>query len=137
MSTGIDQLKHFLLYHAPALGYAALIIFMSSIPGYELPSAPFLNGDKLVHALEFGLFGMLLFRAVRFPPLCQSPFRLALALGIPFAATDEIHQLFVPGRSCDILDFLADCAGIILFAWISSRQHPMPAPPIHQEFITP
>ena len=129
MSTGIDHLKHFFLYHAPVLGYAALIFFMSSLPGYELPEMPFLNGDKLVHGLEFGLFGMLLFRAFRFPPLCQSPFRLALAVGIPFAASDEIHQLFVPGRSCDIFDFLVDCLGLIFFAWISARQHPMPEPP--------
>jgi VanZ family protein len=129
LSTGIDHLKHFLLYHAPALGYAAVIVFMSSLPGSYVPEMPFLNGDKLVHGLEFGLLGMLLFRAFRFPPLCQSPFRLALAVGIPFAATDEIHQLFVPGRYCDIMDFLVDCLGIILFAWISSRQHPMPAPP--------
>ena len=126
MSAGIDYLKHFLLYHAPAIGYAALIFFMSSFPGYELPEIPFLNGDKLAHGLEFGLFGMLLFRAFRFPPLSQSPFRLALAVGILYAASDEIHQLFVPGRSCDITDFIADSLGIILFAWISARQHPMP-----------
>ena len=105
-----------------------LIFFMSSLPSSKLPSLPFINGDKLVHCLEFGLLGMLLFRAFRFPPLCQSPFRLAMAVGIPFAASDEIHQLFTPGRSCDIFDFLVDCLGLIIFAWISSRQHPMPVP---------
>lgn len=126
MSTGIDRLRHFFLYHAPAFAYGCVIIIMSSLPGGELPVLPFLNGDKLVHALEFGLFGLLLFRALRFPPISQSPFRLTLALGIPFAALDEIHQLFVPGRFCDVFDFLADCIGIIVFAAISARQHPMP-----------
>jgi VanZ family protein len=107
----------------------ALIFFMSSLPGQDLPEMPFLNGDKLVHLLEFGLLGMLLFRAFRFPPISQSPFRMALAVGIPFAASDEIHQLFTPGRSCDVLDFLVDIIGIMVFAWISARQHPLPAPP--------
>ncbi len=107
----------------------AAIVAMSSFPGDNLPEMPVLNGDKIVHLLEFGLLGMLLFRAFRFPPLSQSPFRLTLAVGVPFAASDEIHQLFVPGRYCDVFDFLADCIGIILFAWIASRQHPMPEPP--------
>lgn len=28
-----------------------------------------------------------------------------------FAASDEIHQYFVPGRSCELRDFLIDLAG--------------------------
>lgn len=28
-----------------------------------------------------------------------------------YAFTDEIHQLFVPGRACELSDFLADCFG--------------------------
>jgi VanZ family protein len=28
--------------------------------------------------------------------------------------TDELHQSFVPGRSADPLDVLADCAGALL-----------------------
>jgi VanZ family protein len=129
LSTGSDRLKHFLLYQGPALGFAAVIIFMSSLPGSAIPTMPFLNGDKLVHCLEFGLFGMLLFRAFRFPPLTHNPYRLTVVVGMLFAASDELHQLFVPGRYCDILDFIADSLGIIVFAWISSRQHPLPAPP--------
>jgi VanZ family protein len=27
---------------------------------------------------------------------------------------DELHQLFIPGRSCDILDWTADTAGVII-----------------------
>jgi len=31
-----------------------------------------------------------------------------------YAASDEIHQYFVPGRSCDFLDWLADILGLAL-----------------------
>lgn len=34
-----------------------------------------------------------------------------------FALSDEMHQYFVPGRSAEIADWLADMAGIIL-AWL-------------------
>lgn len=38
----------------------------------------------------------------------------ALVLGLIYAALDELHQYFVPFRSCNIQDFLIDSAGIIL-----------------------
>jgi len=96
---------------------------MSSIPGDELPEMPFLSFDKIVHAAEFGLFGMLLYRAFRFPTMIARPYLLALAVGIPYAALDELHQRFVPGRYCSLGDFVMDVAGLILFAGISARLH--------------
>ena len=37
---------------------------------------------------------------------------LAWGLGIGYAASDEIHQLFVPGRQADVSDWLADIIGL-------------------------
>jgi VanZ family protein len=31
-----------------------------------------------------------------------------------YALSDEIHQRFVPGRSCEFLDFVADSLGIVV-----------------------
>ncbi len=129
LSGAIDRLRRFLVFQAPALAYAAVIYYMSSLPGSEVPDMPFQFGDKLVHALEFGLFGMLLFRAFRFPDSHPNPYRMTLAFGILYAASDEIHQLFVPERFCAVSDFLADCTGLAFFAWISLRMHPVPPPP--------
>ena len=39
---------------------------------------------------------------------------LAFCAGTVYAASDEIHQLFVPGRSGEIRDVLIDTAGILL-----------------------
>ena len=33
--------------------------------------------------------------------------------GVAYAMTDEIHQLFVPGRSCQVTDVLIDSAGVL------------------------
>ena len=111
----------FIVYKAPALGYAVLIFLMSSIPGSELPELPFYSFDKLVHLFEFGLFGMLLYRAFRYPNPIIKPYLLTLCIGIPYAALDEFHQLFVPGRKCDGVDFIMDMLGLVIFAAISAR----------------
>ena len=120
MLTAFEKKNPFLAYRAPALGYAVLIFVMSAIPGYELPDLPFYSFDKIVHAIEFGLFGMLLYRALRFPEPFSSPYLLTLFIGIPYAALDEIHQLYVPGRNCDIIDFIMDALGLVVFAGLSA-----------------
>ena len=37
----------------------------------------------------------------------------ACALSFFYAITDEIHQIFVPGRACQFLDMMVDLAGIL------------------------
>ncbi len=39
---------------------------------------------------------------------------IAFAIGAAYAASDEIHQYFVPGRSCEVLDVLIDSLGVFL-----------------------
>lgn len=39
---------------------------------------------------------------------------IALFVSIIYAATDELHQLFVPGRSCELRDWLIDSSGAFL-----------------------
>ncbi|MFA6471552.1 MAG: VanZ family protein [Candidatus Latescibacterota bacterium] len=121
-----NRFKLFFIFQGPAILYAIVIYIMSSFPGYTIPTIPFDYGDKVVHMLEFGLFGIFLYRAFRFPKPSFKPLRQTIAFGILYAASDEIHQLFVPKRFCDFYDFAADCIGLILFAYISSRLNPAP-----------
>lgn len=123
MSTDFEKANPFIAYKLPALLYAVLIFVMSALPGDELPDLSYFSLDKFVHAAEFGLFGILLFRAFRFPGPIWKPYLVTLLIGIPYAALDEIHQLFVPGRSCDVYDFVMDTAGILVFAAISRYLH--------------
>ena len=72
------------------------------------------NFDKLVH---FGLYageGFLIYLAVRWPG--RAGFSLARVLVIVgamavFGTVDEVHQTWIPGRSCDPADALADSVG--------------------------
>jgi len=55
-----------------------------------------------------------------------STYLLALAAGALYAASDEVHQYFVPMRQADALDWLVDVAGVLVgalsvLAWERSR----------------
>ena len=67
---------------------------------------------KTAHASEYALLGMLLFGAVtgtRRGKMCYA--WLASAC---YAATDEFHQLFVPGRSGQFTDVCIDSGGAVV-----------------------
>ena len=123
MFTALERKAPFLLYCGPALIYTAVIFIVSSLPGSEIPHLPFWNADKVVHFLEFGLFGIFLYRAFRLYRPLTRPYLLTLVAGIPYAALDEVHQYFVPGRNCSAADLLFDIIGIAVLAALSARQH--------------
>lgn len=43
----------------------------------------------------------------------KKAFGISLAAGSVYAVTDEIHQSFVPGRSCQLSDMLLDSCGVL------------------------
>jgi VanZ family protein len=72
--------------------------------------------DKLAHALEYGLLGWFMSRALRpsrrVPPVVDVLWFVAVGAGI--AALDELFQGTVPGRVTDPGDWLADVAGLVI-----------------------
>ena len=97
----------------PVALWAALIVVGPSVPGPALPGAPE-GGDKVVHFLMYGVFGALLLRAaaLEWPRARRATAMLgALSFIAAFAALDEVHQRFVPGRSADPRDWIADVVG--------------------------
>jgi hypothetical protein len=100
-----------------ALIYAALIFAISGIPQITPPFLGFTLEDKVYHFLEYSVFSFLLFLAffkVQKDFFKKNLFLLSSLIGIIYAYSDEFHQRFVPGRTYDLYDFLADCLGIIL-----------------------
>ena len=100
------------------LGYMMCIFTLSGMPGHSLPSVRV--SDKLLHAGEFGLLGILMCRALAGHLLTWPRARIAVLsalAAILYGATDEFHQLFVPQRSADLVDLGADSLGATLAAW--------------------
>ncbi len=68
----------------------------------------------VAHCLEFMGLALLMFNAIfatwekKLTPL------LAFAGTVLYAITDEIHQIFVPGRAFQISDILVDSTGALL-----------------------
>ena len=60
------------------------------------------------HFVEYLIFGGLLANALRWHMPLHRAVLLAIALASVYGVTDEIHQLFVPMRSCDPLDWAVD-----------------------------
>ena len=86
----------------------ALIFLGSSLPSHDLPGGVG-DFDKVLHTLEYGALGALVcFAAGRHRPRALVIGALVASL---YGASDELHQLFVAGRSCDALDWIADSVG--------------------------
>jgi hypothetical protein len=95
----------------PVVAWAALIFALSSIPdlgtglgGWDLALR------KAAHLAEYAILGALLARA-----LCDTMTGwvwIAWLAGAAYAATDELHQHFVPGRQASLLDVVIDAAGV-------------------------
>lgn len=105
----------------PAFLCAAVIFYLSSRPSSALPSPWFPHMDKFVHAGEYGLFAILLFRAMTWPR--YAGFRKGrllhislwvIAISSLYALSDEIHQIYVPGRSSGFGDLAADVIGSLM-----------------------
>lgn len=74
----------------------------------------FLHMDKFFHFGVYAVLALLSARAVgrRSPGLSPGARMLAAVLvASAYGLTDECHQAFVPGRSPELLDFLADTLG--------------------------
>ena len=102
----------------PAAGYAALIFFLSSL-SHPFPFKPtgLLTLDKLLHFVEYAAFGALLaFGLARAGLAISSGGVWAAVLGSAYGLTDEVHQAFVPHRSADPRDWMADTAGALVGA---------------------
>lgn len=101
----------------PAVAYMGVIWALSSmaLPDLSLDSFPL--RDKGVHALEYALLAFLVTHAsLRTWPDRERSRIAAVALLVTcgWGVLDEIHQAFVPGRSSDLADLVADLAGALV-----------------------
>ncbi|MET0793354.1 MAG: VanZ family protein [Polyangiaceae bacterium] len=116
----------FTLQVLPAIVYGAGVFYTGLMRMPELPEVGFVATDKLLHASVFGGLALLIAVALHgLRPAVSIPKKLVLgglgssALGLLL----ELCQSFVPYRSADGWDWVADSVGallvtgVVFFAW--------------------
>ena len=108
----VKTLARRLFYWLPPLAWAGAIFYLSSLT--RLPRPPAYPGeDKVIHALFFGILALWLLRALAGGQGMSAGRAAAFAFAFAslYGAMDEVHQHFVPPRTMDAVDWLADTFG--------------------------
>jgi VanZ family protein len=78
---------------------------------------------KAAHIIAYFILGALIYNIVRtYPFSTKRAVFLSIVLALTYAAFDEIHQLFVPGRSGELrdvfIDTIASTVGVYAYYFI-------------------
>ena len=110
--------RHFVLPRLrrwiPAILYMVLIFYSSS---QSDPAPPLTRNvwDKALHAGGYAVLALLYVWALAGEALTWTAIALtAIGLTSAYAASDEFHQVFTPGRIPDVRDWFADTLGAVL-----------------------
>lgn len=111
---------YLIFYIFPACAFSGFIFYLSSLSfsPEEVPS--FWGLDKIIHFVEYYIFGYLIFRC--FTGWGSSTFTQrrailwTMGIGAFYALTDEWHQSFVPGRDPSFWDAFFDTLGVVFAA---------------------
>ncbi|RMF90618.1 MAG: teicoplanin resistance protein VanZ [Methanobacteriota archaeon] len=115
------------MFHwVPFIVYAGFIFYLSSRPDLAV-SGPWAGFDPellILHIIEYAPLGLLATRAVsRSSRLSDfDNFYFPALIGVFYGLTDEVHQLFVPGRTASPFDLMADAVGVLIgvYLWRSA-----------------
>lgn len=103
----------------PLLLWMGFIFYMSAQP--KPPPIPLIEGlldkvewsDKIKHFFGYGVLGGITWWSLGDGLPKWRRFWLAVGISAVYGATDEFHQRYVPGRSCDVFDWTADVIGAL------------------------
>ena len=100
----------FIIYLADTADYNFAFRVIGSIP----------NGDKLMHGLLYGVMALFLNYGLNFKSKKIFGFNMQIGaiIVLTFAGIEEITQYWLPSRTCDFFDFVADTVGVTLFSFI-------------------
>jgi len=97
----------------PAVCWCGFIFWLSSRSQLEPPDIPLPpHADKLVHFALYAILAWLSYRPAQV--ICGNKIDaafLAVLFCAVYGVTDEFHQMHVPGRTADLMDWLADICG--------------------------
>jgi VanZ family protein len=98
-----------------AVVWAGAILVVSSLPRPTPGFVLFPGCDKILHFIEYSVLGA----GLRYWAGGARPFFFLGGAG--FAALDEFHQRYVPGRDASVFDWTADLIGLAVGLLVSQR----------------
>ncbi|HPI38806.1 MAG TPA: VanZ family protein [Ignavibacteriaceae bacterium] len=114
MLSFLEKHKIYLVY-SPLFIYWIILFIATSLPTVSIPS--FDISDKVQHWGAYLVLTVLFNLTISFQNkselLKKYHYIFTVIIVTIYAAFDEIHQYFIPGRSCELLDFFADVLGLI------------------------
>lgn len=114
--------KHYkYLVNFPLVIYWIILFILTSLPS---SAAITMNvSDKIEHFGAYGLLSVFLYLNLyfqnRFELLKKFPATFTVLIASIYGMVDEIHQMYVPGRSAEFLDWLADFSGSLVAVLIT------------------
>jgi len=112
----------------PVVVWAMVIFYFSSIPVAKVTGSYWWDFTlkKTAHLIEYFIFFILLYRAIKNSILSSQKmaFFLAMVILIAYAFSDEIHQSFTPGREPKIRDVIIDSLGGFIGIWFLKYKLP-------------
>lgn len=108
----LEKYRIYLVYVPLTLYW--IFLFIATTVSVETLPTPRVS-DKLLHFAAFAVLVVLLDLTARIqsknPWIKSNHFIFTYVLIMIYGAFDEIHQYFIPGRSADYMDWIADMAG--------------------------
>ena len=74
---------------------------------------------ECMHSLEYLILGVLTINLLIQTQVKENKMIITILFCFIYAATDEIHQLFIPGRTFEYFDILMDMVGTLIGTFIT------------------
>jgi VanZ family protein len=106
-----------LYFWGPVIAVMAAIFYTSSLSDPGAP--PGQLSDKGAHLIAYAALGGSLIRALaegRAAAMTTMRVLAAFVIATIYGVTDEVHQSFVPNRTPEVLDLVADATGALMGA---------------------
>jgi VanZ family protein len=104
------------MVYFPLIIYWIILFIATTLPSNELPNMHV--SDKIEHFSAYFILSVLLNLTMMFQGkyllLKRKAWLFTILIIITYAGLDEVHQLFIPGRDCEFLDWVSDSSGVLL-----------------------
>lgn len=126
------KISKFVIFWLPVILWMCVIFMFSAHPTGSASQVHWQDFvvKKMAHITEYAILTVLLFRAFRSTGMQKrQAAKYALVLAVIYAATDEFHQSFTPGREPTIRDVIIDTIGAtlsVILLWKLLPKMPQP-----------